>query len=33
MVRVASRIGINRLPRDVTPQLHDYIADRAASAR
>jgi hypothetical protein len=25
LVRIASRIGINRVPKNVTPELRDYI--------
>ena len=28
LVRIASRIGINRIPKNLTPNLHDYIAER-----
>jgi hypothetical protein len=28
LVRIASRLGINRLPKNVVPHLHDYIAER-----
>jgi hypothetical protein len=30
MVRVASRIGINRLPKNITPSVKDYIASIAS---
>jgi len=30
LVRLAQRIGIDRVPRDVTPSLQDYLAARAA---
>jgi hypothetical protein len=31
LVRLASRIGIDRVPRDVTPTLHDYLARYVAA--
>lgn len=31
LVRLASRIGINRIPKDVTPDLLDYIESREAA--
>ena len=30
LVRVASRIGLKRVPRDVTPSVADYVAHAAA---
>jgi hypothetical protein len=30
LVRLSSRIGVNRVPKDVTPRLHDYLRDRVA---
>lgn len=32
LVRLAQRIGINRIPKNVTPYLHDYLEQRAASS-
>jgi hypothetical protein len=31
LVRLAARIGINRLPKNITPHLHDYLEQRATS--
>jgi len=31
LVRLASRIGIDRVPKDVTPSLSDYLATRDAA--
>lgn len=31
LVRLAARIGINRMPKNVTPHLHDYLEQRIAS--
>jgi hypothetical protein len=31
LVRLASRIGINRIPKEVTPDLLDYIESREAA--
>ena len=33
IVRIAQRIGINRVPRNITPDLHDYLAERAKDRR
>jgi hypothetical protein len=30
LVRIAQRIGINRVPKNVTPHLHDYLEAHAA---
>lgn len=30
LVRLAQRIGISRMPKNVTPHLHDYLEQRAA---
>jgi hypothetical protein len=30
LVRIATRLGINRIPRDVTPTLDQYLADKEA---
>ena len=32
LVRLASRIGIDRVPKDVSPSLSDYLATRDAAA-
>jgi hypothetical protein len=32
LVRLAQRIGINRLPKNVTPYLHDYLEQHAATS-
>ena len=32
LVRIAQRIGINRVPKNVTPHLHDYLEARATEA-
>jgi hypothetical protein len=32
LVRLAQRIGISRIPKNVTPYLHDYLEQRAASS-
>ena len=32
LVRVASRLGINRVPRDVTPDIKTYLSRRASNA-
>ncbi len=31
LVRLAQRIGINRMPKNITPALHDYLEHRASS--
>jgi hypothetical protein len=31
LVRIAQRIGINRVPKNVTPHLHDYLEAHAES--
>jgi hypothetical protein len=31
LVRLAARIGIDRMPKDVTPSLSDYLATRQAA--
>lgn len=33
LTRLASRLGINRLAKDVTPHLHDYLAGKAGATR
>jgi hypothetical protein len=30
LVRVVSRIGLNRVAKNITPSLHEYLADEAA---
>jgi hypothetical protein len=30
LVRLAQRIGIDRIPRDITPSLSEYLADTEA---
>jgi hypothetical protein len=32
LVRIAQRIGINRLPKDMTPDLRDYLESKATAA-
>jgi hypothetical protein len=32
LVRLAQRIGISRMPKNVTPYLHDYLEQAAASS-
>jgi hypothetical protein len=32
LVRIAQRIGINRVPKNVTPHLHDYLEARATES-
>ena len=32
LVRLAQRIGISRMPKNVTPYLHDYLEQHAASS-
>jgi hypothetical protein len=32
LVRIAQRIGINRVPKNVTPHLHDYLEAHAEAA-
>jgi hypothetical protein len=32
LVRIVQRIGINRVPKNVTPHLHDYLEARATEA-
>jgi hypothetical protein len=30
LVRLAARVGLNRVPKNVTPSLHDYLESKAA---
>ena len=30
LVRLAQRIGISRMPKNITPHLHDYLEQRTA---